>query len=175
MKDNKSKLDILVSFEKILDDLDMYAYQNWIHGEVIRGPVISKFWVEVYLMYPEKFMPDPDAAFRLIKHGCHVFYKKDKILSTVKVNSPDDLAPEKDPRGRRKPKTKAFPVYIVKIVVPKHLLDKNNNIDTVDIKGTGIELDDIVDAYEEGIDIERFNDEESSLTDNEDNEENETE
>ena len=158
MKRNKNKLGTLLDFEKILDDLNIYAYRNWIQGEVIKGPVITKFWVEVYLMYPEKFMPDPDAALRLIKHGCHVFYKKEKLLSTVKIKSPDDLVPEKDPRGRRKPKTKEFSVYVIKIVLPKHLLG-GSQIDNVDIKGTGIDLDDIIDAYEKGMDITKINDE----------------
>ena len=69
VKKNRNALDVLLEVEGIFDNLHLYAYENWIKGEVIRGPIISKYWVEVYLMYPAKQMPNPDGALRLMKHG----------------------------------------------------------------------------------------------------------
>ena len=52
--EGNTALDMLLEFEGILDNLHMYAYKNWINGEVVDGPHISRYWVEVTLMYPEK-------------------------------------------------------------------------------------------------------------------------
>mgnify|MGYP007000419929 len=31
-------LDMLMEFEKTLDELDMYAFKNWDKGEILEGP-----------------------------------------------------------------------------------------------------------------------------------------
>lgn len=150
---NETSVDLLLGIEGILDGLDIYAYENWIHGEVIRGPIISKYWIEVYLMYPEKLMPDPDAAARLTKRGCHVFYKKDVLTTTVKIKSADDIVTrEIAGRDRRVPKTKKTPVYVVKLAVPRHLLREINQhlVNGMDID---VSLDDLIVAYDQGLDI----------------------
>ena len=68
--DSSSDLDILLEFEEVLDNLNLYAYKNWDYGEVIAGPEVSKYWITVTLMYPRKLMPDPDGALRLTKNNC---------------------------------------------------------------------------------------------------------
>lgn len=153
VKKNKNTLDVLLEFEGLLDDLHIYAYENWIKGEVIRGPVISKYWVEVFLMYPEKHMPNPDAAARLIKHGCYVFFQKDVLKSSVKIDSPDDLVPDPED-GRQKPKKQDIPVYVVKIVMPRHLLN-DYNVKKINALGADVDLDDVIDAYDQGLDVDR--------------------
>jgi hypothetical protein len=153
IKRNKNTLDILIEFEGILDDLHIYAYENWIKGEIIRGPIISKYWVEVYLMYPAKYMPNPDAATRLIKHGAYVFYKKDTLTDNVKINTPGDLVADPE-SGNNIPKTKTIDVYVVKIVMPRHLLDEYN-VTKLSSMATDIDLDDVIDAYDQGLDSTR--------------------
>ena len=59
---NQTVLEILTEFEGVLDSMDMYAYENWIKGEVVDGPILDRYWVTVTLMYPEKSMPNPEAA-----------------------------------------------------------------------------------------------------------------
>lgn len=154
VKKNSTSLDLLLEFEGLLDNLNIYAYENWIKGEVIRGPIISKYWIEVYLMYPEAHMPNPDAATRLIKHGCYVFFQKDYIETAVKIKNPSDMVPDRRHPGRRKPDVKRLPVYVVKIVVPRHLLN-DYNARKINVLDDDVNLDDIIDAYDQGLDVER--------------------
>lgn len=154
VKKNRNTLDLLLEFEGVLDDLNIYAYENWIKGEVIRGPIISKYWVEVYLMYAEKNMPNPEAAERLIKHGCYVFYQKDTLTSNVKIKQPEDLVPDEDDPSKRNPDTTESTVYVVKIVMPRHLLT-DYNVKKISAMTGEIDLDDVVDAYDQGLDVDR--------------------
>jgi|TARA_R110000851_G_scaffold75769_1_gene166862 hypothetical protein len=156
VKKNRNTLDLLLEFEGVLDDLNIYAYENWIKGEVIKGPIISKYWVEVYIMYPEMQMPNPVAAERLIKHGCFVFFNKDTLTSNVKIKSSDDLIPDPNHNheGKRIPKTKEMTVYVVKIVMPRHLLT-DYNVKKISAMTGEIDLDDVVDAYDQGLDVDR--------------------
>lgn len=153
IKKNRNTLDVLLEFEGVLDDLHIYAYENWIKGEVIKGPIISKYWVEVYLMYPEKYMPNPDAAERLIKHGCYVFYQKEKLTSNVKIKTPDDLVQSPE-RETRVPDTRTTNVYVVKIVMPRHLLT-DYNVKKISSMADEVDLEDVVDAYDQGLDVDR--------------------
>ena len=73
---NETLLDMLLEFEKVLDDVGVYAYKNWMLGEVVEGPLLERYWFNVTLMYPRKEMPDPDAMRRLDKYGCKVEYVK---------------------------------------------------------------------------------------------------
>ena len=42
--------DILIEFERVLDELGLYTYQNWIEGEIVEGPHLSRYWIELSLM-----------------------------------------------------------------------------------------------------------------------------
>jgi len=154
VKKNRNSLDLLLEFEGVLDDLNMYAYENWIKGEVIRGPIISKYWVEVYIMYPAKHMPNPMAAERLTKHGCYVFFQKDTLTDNVKIKKDDDLIPDPDRQGKRVPKTKTDDVWVVKIVMPRHLLT-DYNVKKISAMADAVDLDDVVAAYDQGLDVDR--------------------
>lgn len=155
VKKNRNTLDLLLEFEGVLDDLNIYAYENWIRGEVIKGPIISKYWVEVYVMYPEKHMPNPVAAERLLKHGCYVFFNRDTLTSNVKIKKMDDLTVNTDRKdGRHVPKTQEIKVYVVKIVMPRHLLT-DYNVKKISAMTGEIDLDDVVDAYDQGLDVDR--------------------
>ena len=45
------KLDMLMEFEKTLDELDLYAFKNWDQGEIFEGPEIGRHYVNVKLLY----------------------------------------------------------------------------------------------------------------------------
>ena len=47
---NKTLLDMLLEFEKVLDDTGIYAYKNWMSGEVVEGPILERHWFNVTLM-----------------------------------------------------------------------------------------------------------------------------
>jgi len=147
--DGNSALDMLLEFESVLDSLHVYAYQNWSSGEVVQGPDISRYWIEVTLMYPERKMPDPDGALRLTKHGCYVFFQKEDYIVSVDIKSPDDL--EARPDGEHKPKKVKQKVWLVKIAMPRHFVDEFKS-EKININGTEIDMTDVSDAYEQGLD-----------------------
>jgi hypothetical protein len=148
--DSKSSLDILLEFEKILDETHIYAYKNWIEGEVVEGPEINKYWVTVTLMYPYKLMPDPSAAKRLISHGCKVEYKKIKYIISAEITSPEDMEMEAL-TGKRKPKKEHVNVWFVKIKVPRHLIDEYNT-EKLEINGVTLDMSSIKDASDNDLD-----------------------
>jgi len=154
VKKNKNTLDILLEFEGILDNLHIYAYENWIKGEVIKGPVVSKYCVEVFLMYPEQHMPNPEGALRLTKHGCYVFFQKETLTSSVKIKKQDDLITRAGDEKKQKPKQQEIAVYVVKIVMPRHLLN-DYNVKKISAIDGEIDLDDVVDAYDQGLDVDK--------------------
>ena len=73
---NGTLLDILLEFEHMLEEQGMYGYENWKQGEVAQGPKLSRYWLNVTLMYPYLKMPNPKAKARLENIGCDVKFKK---------------------------------------------------------------------------------------------------
>lgn len=138
-------IDTLIEVDKILDRLDIYAYENWFNGEIVEGPFVERHWVDVTLMYPQKMMPNPDAAMRLIQNGCKVKYGKDVLETFKKVESADDLIETED--GQRLPKTVKQSVHIVNIRIPKQLLDVVADVQEID----DTMMDTVEQAYEDGM------------------------
>ena len=166
IKRNKTSLDILLEFEGILDRLHIYAYENWIHGEVIKGPIISKYWVEIYLMYPKTKAPNEEGFKRLLKHGCLAYIKDEKLAQSVKISTPFDLVPAEDDTNRRIPKTEHIDVCVIKIVIPKHLLNDYNLDRLGAFSDEDVNLDELVSAYEQGFDVEQTERDESEGNNN---------
>jgi len=71
-------LGILKDFERVLDELDLYVYENWEDGELASGPNVNRYTVECTFMWPLDKMPNPDGGKRLLDYDCKVRYKKDK-------------------------------------------------------------------------------------------------
>jgi hypothetical protein len=138
----------LLDFERVLDEADMYAYKHWDLGELVDGPVIKKYTVSCTFMYPEKRMPDPRAGKRLISVGCNVKFKKTKIKVAVKIESPDDFEP-----GTHFPRSVERPVWLVRIEIPKELMNDIRE-GSIDLAGQTIDLEDLDNAYEEDLDKE---------------------
>jgi len=114
---SNSSLAVLKDFERVLDEMDVYVYDNWFDGELASGPKIDRHWVTCEFMWPIKKRPDPDGARRLIEIGCRVKYEKTEIIEPRKIRSPDDFRP-----GTKKGKLESRPIWIVKIVMPKKLV-----------------------------------------------------
>ena len=49
---NGTLLDILLEYERVLDEVGLYAYKNWRLGEIVEGPKLARYWLHVKLMYP---------------------------------------------------------------------------------------------------------------------------
>ena len=141
-----SDLESLIDYERVLDQLDLYAYRNWKRGELIEGPIYEKYFVTCRWMYPFRKMPDPDGGMRLINYGCEVSFEKDEYEYPVKVETPDDFKP-----GTRYPRMIKKPVWVVTIVMPKKLMGDIER-GSVELENEIIDAEDIETAYEEGLD-----------------------
>tara|TARA_Y200000002_G_scaffold380002_1_gene390496 strand:+ start:2541 stop:3074 length:534 start_codon:yes stop_codon:yes gene_type:complete len=150
--DSSNDLNILIEFEEVLDNLNIYSYKNWEYGEIIAGPEVTKYWVTVTLMYPYKLMPDPDAAMRLIKHGSRVFYGKDTFMEPKKVITPDDLE-QTGEDGKRRPKRIKKPIWLVTIEMPRQFVNEFDS-NKITINGMDIDMSEVEGAYDTDYDDE---------------------
>ena len=138
----------LLDFERVLDELDIYAFKNWILGELVQGPDISKYKVSCIFMWPEKLMPDPRGAKRLLPFDCEIKYMKKTMKIPVKIEDPDDFIP-----GTHKARIVEKPVWLVEIVMPKSLMD-DIKTGSVEMEDQDLDLDELDQAYEQDLDKE---------------------
>lgn len=141
-------LTTLLDFERVLDEVDIYAFRNWEIGELVAGPDIGKYRVTCTFMWPERLMPDPRGARRLLPFDCEVSYMKKDMKIPVKIVDPSDYQ-----AGTKKAKLITKPVWLVEIVMPKSLM---NDIRTgsIEMEDQDIDLDELDQAYEQDLDNE---------------------
>lgn len=146
-------MSTLLDFERVLDEADLYAFKNWISGELVNGPVIGRYTVKCIFMWPYKLMPDPSGAKRLAQVGCNVSFAKSKIKVPIEVTNYDDFV-----QGTRYPKMAEKPVWFVQIEVPKDLMNEIKE-GSIDLADQTIDLEDIDEAYEDDLDKENAQEE----------------
>jgi hypothetical protein len=129
ISETNTLLDMLLEFEKTLEDLDIYAYKHWELGEVLEGPTMSRHFVTVKLLYDYKEMPDPSGAKRLMEKDCLVKYQKDTLISPKKVKTFDDVEADirTDGSVRHKAKTTSKPVWVIEVKMPRRYVDEFNS------------------------------------------------
>ena len=141
----ESLLDTLLEFERTLDNAEIFAYKNWILGELVEGPNIGRYWYKTVWMYPYAMMPDPNAGLRLTKLGARVSFKKGVFNKPVKVKGPEDWA---DPESKRA-KMAHHEVWLVTVELPIKYIQRglahNDEIIQKDIEDTNNELADAFD------------------------------
>jgi len=139
-------MSTLLDFERCLDEADLYAYKNWIIGELVDGPKVGRYSCKCIFMWPYKLMPDPRGALRLESVGCKVTFGKSEVEVPIEVKDYDDFVP-----GTRYPKMHNRKVWFVEIRIPIELMNdiKEGSIDLAD---QSIDLSDIEDAYNEDLD-----------------------
>ena len=147
---SNGSLTTLLDFERVLDEIDIYAFKNWEIGELVAGPEISKYRVSCTFMWPEKLMPDPRGARRLVPFDCRIEYLKKDIKIPVKITDPSDYRP-----GTHKAKLMTKKVWLVEITMPKSLM---NDIRTgsIEMEDEDIDLDELDQAYEQDLDQEEY-------------------
>jgi len=112
--ENNSSLAVLKDFERVIDELDIYAYENWEDGELCYGPQVDRHWITAGFMWPKEKMPNPIAAKRLQDLGCKIKYERSHLVEPREIKSPDDYRP-----GTKKGKLDRKPIWIVEIQMPK--------------------------------------------------------
>ena len=128
-----NSLSLLKDFERVIDELDVYVYENWLDGELVEGPKETRYFVECTFMWPEKKMPEPKGGQRLLDYGCRVQFGQDQFAKVRKIKTPDDIRP-----GTRKGKIDTQEVWLVRITMPKKLMAdinrgyRNLNVNKVD-------------------------------------------
>ena len=115
--DSNTSLRILKDFERVLDELNLYVFANWENVELVRGPKVSRHWVECAFMWPKDEMPDPLGGKRLLDYNCKITYAKDTFAKPRKIEEPSDIRP-----NSKKGKMENHPIWIVTIKMPKQLM-----------------------------------------------------
>ena len=140
----------LLDFERVLDELDLYAFKNWQIGELVQGPTIGKYRVSCIFMWPEKLMPDPRGARRLLPFDCDVKFKKTMMKVPMKVSDPSDYR-----AGTHKAKIVEKKVWLVEITMPKSLMS-DIRTGSIELEDQDIDLADLDDAYEQDLDQQEY-------------------
>jgi hypothetical protein len=145
---SEGTITTLLDFERVLDEVDVYAFKNWEIGELVAGPEISKYRVACTFMWPEKLMPDPRGGRRLLPFDCEVSYRKVEMKIPVKIKDPSDYRP-----GTAKARIIEKPVWLVEIVMPKSLMS-DIRTGSIEMEDQDIDLEELDQAYEQDLDKE---------------------
>lgn len=138
----------LLDFERVLDEVDIYAFKNWAIGELVAGPEIGKYKVTCTFMWPERLMPDPRGARRLLPFDCEVSYQQKMIKIPIRITDPSDYIP-----GTKKARIVEKPVWLVEIVMPKSLM-QDIKTGSIEMEDQEIDLEELDNAYEQDLDKE---------------------
>jgi hypothetical protein len=149
-------LSSLLDFERVLDELDIYAFKNWEIGELVQGPTIGKYRVSAIFMWPANLMPDPRGGRRLLPFDCEVVYKKQKIKIPIKITDPSDYR-----AGTKKAKLREQDVWLVEITMPKNLMS-DIRTGSIELEDQEIDLDELDQAYEQDLDKENIQSDEKA-------------
>jgi len=178
LEDSQTLLKVLMAFEDHLDSMDMYAFKNWFQGEVIEGPVIERYWVTIALKYPYKEMPDPQAGLRLLKEGGSVKYVKAK--QEIVSSEDEELARiigsqnNQSDNNKDKPQKKQYEdIWVVLIRLPRRFVEDVIESDLSEFE-EHMDIDDISDARDQGLQQSSENDDEATDQDLDDEQEEDT-
>ena len=152
---SEGSLNTLLDFERVLDEMDIYAFRHWQLGELVQGPDIGPYKVGCIFMWPEALMPDPRGAKRLIPFDCEINYKKTSMKVPVKVKNPSDFKP-----GTHIARLVEKPIWLVEIVMPKNLMNDIRQ-GSIELEDQTIDLQDLDDAYQEDLDQKQYQESEN--------------
>jgi len=147
---SEGSLVTLLDFERVLDEVDLYAFRNWEIGELVSGPEIGRYRVTCTFMWPLKLMPDPRGARRLLSFDCNVEFMKKEIQIPIKIEDPSDYR-----AGTKKAKLMRQKVWLVEITMPKALM-QDIRTGSIEMEDEDIDLDELDQAYENDLDQEEY-------------------
>jgi hypothetical protein len=153
---SEGSLVTLLDFERVLDELDIYAFKNWQIGELVQGPDIGKYKVSCTFVWPYNLMPDPRGARRLLPFDCQVQFRKTMMKIPIKITNPSDYQP-----GTKVARIIERPVWLVEITMPKSLIS-DIRTGSIELEDQEIDLKDLDQAYEKDLDQESMQNDEIS-------------
>ena len=153
---SEGSLLTLLDFERVLDDLDLYAFKNWAIGELVAGPDIGKYRVTCIFLWPERLMPDPRGARRLLPFDCVVRYKKTTMKVPMRISDPSDYIP-----GTKKARLVEKKIWLVEITMPKALMS-DIRTGSVELEDQDIDLADLDDAYQQDLNQDSYQNDEQA-------------
>jgi hypothetical protein len=107
-------------------------------------------------MWPEKLMPDPRGARRLLPFDCDVKFKKTTIKIPIKIEQPSDYL-----GGTHTARLVEKHVWLVEIVMPKALIS-DIRTGSIELEDEEIDLEDLDSAYQEDLDGEQYQNDQSA-------------
>jgi len=147
---SEGSISTLLDYERVLDELDLYAFKNWELGELVAGPDIGRYTVACTFMWPQNLMPDPRGGQRLLPFDCKVRYSKRSMKIPIKITDPSDFQP-----GTHKARLIEKPVWLVEIEIPKGLMS-DIRTGSIEMEDQEIDLGDLDSAYEQDLDQQEF-------------------
>lgn len=151
LRDSESLTDVLIQMEDFLDGLDLYVFKNWIEGEVVEGPEITRYWAKMVLKYDYDMMPDPTGGLRLIDKGAKVMYRKEQEEQPRDIQDPSDYRDDR----HGKPAMDMVDIWLVEIHIPRRFIEELDDDDLeLAADDADISLDQVSDARDEDIDGE---------------------
>ena len=139
-------MNVLLDFERVLNELDIFAFRNWELGELVAGPSQGPYKTSCTFMWPAKLMPDPRGALRLLPFDCEVFWKKTKMKVPVKMKNASDFKP-----GTKVARLIEKEIWLVEIIMPKSLM-ADIRTGSIELEDETVDLQDLDDAYSADLD-----------------------
>lgn len=122
IKENDSLLKILIQIEDFLDSLDLYAFKNWIEGEIVAGPNVGRYWISIVLKYPYNLMPDPRGGMRMVNRDVRVHFRTSFELVPLPMNEPTDY-PDAYPQVEWQPRLDRSRIWLITLDIPRRFID----------------------------------------------------
>ena len=145
-------ISVLLDYERVLDEMDIYAFKNWSSAELVDGPDIGRYSVKCTWLWPAELMPDPRGANRLLPFGAKVKFKKTSMKVPVPIKSPGDYRD-----GGKKPRIIEKDIWLVEMELPKYLINEVRS-GSKELEDQDIDMDDLDSAYEQDLDQEQYQD-----------------
>lgn len=155
---SSNSLEVLLDYERVLDFTDLYVFENWSGGELIEGPLNTRYFVECSFMWPKKLMPNPVGARRLLDYGIKIDMRESQLVKPVpKLHAiANDSGRSKaqietpDEQQSNKIEVEMLNIWIATIIIPKRLM---NDIERgyIELQGDKIDLDDVERSEDENL------------------------
>lgn len=147
VNDDYSKLDAAMEVAAFLEQVGAFAFDNWVDGELVFGPLIEKFHVTVRIMFPKKLSPNPAVFERLTNLECMVEFEEDTYKRVALIKDDNVDAIEYGSNNGFSKKTFEHKVWIVTLRVPQRYLSLDGNT-VFNIDGEDIFYSDIEAIYQ---------------------------